>query len=275
MKKKIMQVIFTLGLLSILFTGCCLSHEWQEATCTNPKTCSKCGKTEGDALGHSWQEATCTEPQTCSVCGETEGKAAGHVVSTEATCTDSAICSVCEEIVEEAHGHMWMEATCTEPKTCNVCRKEEGKAIGHRIDPEGVCSACGESIGIDINRNNWSDFFSIEYEWIYEESLFGGYVLTNSQGFHYTGCRISVTPLKGGNYENVVISYKLTITSDYGAPRGCFEIGNTMGEFMVDKNGNGYEEVIVTAYKKDPYTVAYLVPEMSIESSVITGHYTK
>ncbi|MCM1047208.1 MAG: hypothetical protein NC433_02135 [Clostridiales bacterium] len=48
-------------------------HEWAEATCTEPKTCSKCGETEGQALGHTWMEATFAAPKTCSVCGETEG----------------------------------------------------------------------------------------------------------------------------------------------------------------------------------------------------------
>ena len=53
-------------------------HDWSDATCTAPKTCSICGETEGEALGHSWNNATCTEPKTCSVCGETEGEALGH-----------------------------------------------------------------------------------------------------------------------------------------------------------------------------------------------------
>ena len=42
-------------------------HEWTEATCTTPKTCSICGVTEGEALGHDWKDATCTEPKTCGV----------------------------------------------------------------------------------------------------------------------------------------------------------------------------------------------------------------
>ena len=32
-------------------------HDWVEATCTEPKTCSVCGATEGDPLGHNWAEA--------------------------------------------------------------------------------------------------------------------------------------------------------------------------------------------------------------------------
>lgn len=52
-------------------------HEWAEANCSSPKTCLKCGKTEGEPLGdegHVWDSATCTEPKTCSRCGATEGK---------------------------------------------------------------------------------------------------------------------------------------------------------------------------------------------------------
>ena len=51
-----------------------LGHNWQEATCTQPKACSRCGTTEGTALGHSWQDATYTEPKTCARCGATEGE---------------------------------------------------------------------------------------------------------------------------------------------------------------------------------------------------------
>lgn len=50
-------------------------HTWVEATCTEPKTCSVCGATEGEALGHEWLENTPNYQQakTCSRCGETEG----------------------------------------------------------------------------------------------------------------------------------------------------------------------------------------------------------
>ena len=64
------------------------SHNWKAATCTAPKTCSKCGATEGSAAGHSWSNATCTAPKTCAKCGATEGNAAGHSYTNGA-------CSVC------------------------------------------------------------------------------------------------------------------------------------------------------------------------------------
>lgn len=66
-------------------------HAWKDATCNNPKTCSKCGKTEGNALGHKWgdgyvsKEQTCEEKGSysykCTRCGEVytaETPALGH-----------------------------------------------------------------------------------------------------------------------------------------------------------------------------------------------------
>ena len=50
-----------------------IPHTWVDATCDTPKTCSVCGKIEGEALGHTWVDATTEAPKTCSVCGKTEG----------------------------------------------------------------------------------------------------------------------------------------------------------------------------------------------------------
>ncbi|MDE5717769.1 MAG: hypothetical protein K2I53_09180, partial [Lachnospiraceae bacterium] len=81
MRKKIVTGMLAVVLV-FMMTGCCLSHDWQEATCTEPKTCSKCGETEGEVSGHTWEgaalghtlsEATYWEAAACSVCGETVG----------------------------------------------------------------------------------------------------------------------------------------------------------------------------------------------------------
>lgn len=102
--KKLFCCILLIVLLSSLLAGCCLSHEWMEATCTAPRTCTKCGEIEGEKLNHVWVEATCTVPKTCSDCGETEG------VPLE---------------------HSWKDSTCTRPKTCSNCNLTEGEARGH------------------------------------------------------------------------------------------------------------------------------------------------
>lgn len=73
-------------------TGCGHTHEFTEATCTEPKTCTECGETEGEPLPHSFSDATCTEPKTCTVCGATEGEPLGHSCSI-------GVCSGCGEFI--------------------------------------------------------------------------------------------------------------------------------------------------------------------------------
>ncbi len=50
-------------------------HQWIEATCTEPKTCSLCGITEGEPLEHDFAPATVDSPKKCKVCGFEEGDA--------------------------------------------------------------------------------------------------------------------------------------------------------------------------------------------------------
>lgn len=99
MKQKISGMIL-LTICVMLLSGCGCQHEWTDADCVTPRTCTLCQETEGEALGHSWQEAICEAPKICTACGVTEG---------------------------EALGHAWQEATCNTPKTCTVCDKTEGE----------------------------------------------------------------------------------------------------------------------------------------------------
>ena len=126
-------------------------HAWTDATCTNPETCRKCGRTQGDPLGHDWAEATCTEPKTCKRCGETEGEPLGHEVIEwkvvkKATCTakgkKEGPCVRCGEIQTKStkmKDHVFGDwattraATCTSPgestRVCKNCGKKETKSI--------------------------------------------------------------------------------------------------------------------------------------------------
>ena len=92
------------------------SHDWTDATCTEPKTCAKCGETEGEALGHDWNSTSCSDEKVCQRCGETKA----------------------------ATEHNWIDATCTEAKHCDICGETEGEALGHDY-VEGVCTRCGET----------------------------------------------------------------------------------------------------------------------------------
>ena len=123
-----------------------LGHDWQDATCTKPRTCKRCGETEGEPLGHDWLDATCTEPRTCKRCGETRGEPLGHDVP-ELSCTEGGICLRCGEELEPL-GHDWLDATCTEPQTCARCGETEGKPLGHSpadpVDEDVVDALCTE-----------------------------------------------------------------------------------------------------------------------------------
>lgn len=143
MKKHIAIVLLTLCLL--LLTGCSCKHEWKEASCTVPKTCSLCQETEGEALGHSWQEATCETAKSCSACGLAEGTPLGHEwQNPENNCFQ--ICSVCGATGELQREHQWEEASCTQPKTCTVCGTSKGECTPHM--DIGHMNTAGERIQI-------------------------------------------------------------------------------------------------------------------------------
>lgn len=121
--KRVLSIILSATLIAVSLTAlssCGCDHKWREATCSTPRTCSLCGKTEGEPLsGHKWQEATCTEAKYCLICDETEGTALGHD---------------------------WEEADCENPKTCSVCGEKQGKPSGHNIViDEEVPATCTET----------------------------------------------------------------------------------------------------------------------------------
>ena len=74
MKKKFL-IVLAIASMSFSLAGCCLSHNWEEATCDASKMCSKCGKIEGEPLGH--EEGTAANYQSgplCSRCGAEIGE---------------------------------------------------------------------------------------------------------------------------------------------------------------------------------------------------------
>ena len=207
MKKRMITLGLITAISALFLTGCC-DHEWVDATCGTPKTCSKCGETEGEPTGdHTWVDATCTEPKTCSVCGETEGEALGHDWEA-ATCTEPETCSVCGETEGKALGHDWKAATCTEPKTCSVCGKTKGEALGHTVDEwnvtkeatcaeegeeTGECSVCKKNVTLTIDKT---------------EHTPGDWVVTKEAGVDIAGTRTRSCTVCGAELETE--EYELT-----------------------------------------------------------------
>lgn len=138
MKKKL-TLALTIA-IGLALTACGHEHSWTEATCTEPKTCSECGATEGEPLGHKWSDPDCTNDQRCSVCGE---------------------------VGEKALGHTWVDATCNDPKHCSVCGQVNGDSLGHKVEEweiieestcsksglrKGICTRCGEEVTQDVHK---------------------------------------------------------------------------------------------------------------------------
>ena len=129
----------------LLLAACCIRHDWEDATCTTPKTCSKCGETEGTSLGHDWQEATCSAPKTCSTCGEERG---------------------------DTLEHDWEDATCNTPKTCNLCGETEGGLLEHDLtaanyQEPGICTMCNEAFGDPLEPTQLGIGAPVELDVVY------------------------------------------------------------------------------------------------------------
>lgn len=99
--------------LSTMLTACGHEHTWGEATCTQPKTCSEYGETEGEILEHIWVDATCAKAKYCSECGAIEGEALPHTLK---------------------------EANYQQPETCEVCGAIKGEKLQAGFEKQGLKS---------------------------------------------------------------------------------------------------------------------------------------
>ncbi|MDE5909315.1 MAG: hypothetical protein K2H52_11330 [Lachnospiraceae bacterium] len=178
MKKKMICGLAFLS-MSALLTGCHMKHEWVEATCVEPRTCSVGGETEGEPLGHTWAEATCTEPRTCSVCRETEG---------------------------EALDHEWVEATYDAPKTCSVCSLTEGESLPKPYFlEEGIVCEELRDFELPINMSFIENNELVEIDdgaWLEYDNA------------RYTFGEITSEPAQQEGYLTVTIPYEISFSYD-------------------------------------------------------------
>ncbi len=165
MKKRLL--VISMVTVTMMLSGCCLSHDWKEATCTQSKTCVKCEETEGEALGHTWANATCSAPKTCNTCGLTEG---------------------------DALEHTWVEATCSAPKTCSVCSQTEGDTLEHTFaeanyQQASTCNVCGttegEPLEADYAKNGMNNFLelNVTYDYVTQSNSEESYPTTGKITF--------------------------------------------------------------------------------------------
>ena len=161
MKKRITLIL--LAVLCIVMLAACgeCEHDWEKATCEEPKTCSECGETKGKAKGHEWVDATCEEPKTCSECGETEGEALEHDWQ-DATCEEPKTCAACGLTEGEALEHDWQDATYDAPKTCAACGLTEGDPLPRPATTGDLGITCEEYVA-KINAALQSEGYELVY----------------------------------------------------------------------------------------------------------------
>lgn len=140
MKSTIKFLVLTMLLVIAIaaLAGCAkpVEHNWTEATCTAPKTCTDCGAVEGEALGHT-EQILAGKAATCTETGLTEGKK----------------CSVCFITIEAqttipvdttAHPAEKIVAVDATPATCTAT----GLTAGEKCEACGIFTVAQETTAI-------------------------------------------------------------------------------------------------------------------------------
>ena len=130
---------------------CFKNHDFVDATCQEPKHCSRCGFSEGEKIHHDWEDATCLEPEKCKMCGMTHG---GTV------------------------DHQWAQPTCTEPSVCVVCGATKGNALGHYY-VDYICTRCGNTSYSYADIKNIIKLSNLNYEMGWSDSVDLSFNITN------------------------------------------------------------------------------------------------
>ena len=152
MKRKICFLAIFLVFSFCTLTSCkknnqvCTSHTYAAATCTAPKTCTKCGYTEGEPLGHDLV----------------------HHEKVEANCTTSGhnaydTCSRCDYTTFKeipALGHDWLYDDTYHVNICDRCNTCDGIKYVLNINYLEI----GQQTYIDFKDYEPSDFEFIIYD---------------------------------------------------------------------------------------------------------------
>lgn len=223
MTKKIISFLTIILSLACL-SGCCLVHNWTDATCTTPRTCLDCGKTEGEPLGHDYIPATCTTPKKCVVCGFEEGIPLEHTWS-KATCTEPVYCLECGETRDAYAEHTWIAATCVRPRYCSVCGLTEGDYAPHQwvdasFNSPRTCAMCGATEGTALKS-----YVSAAGDYNYSLRVGGSQDYSTITGYDNRIARGTVT----------VLSYDKIVTDDSHPYKEGYEWREVKVRFDMDK----------------------------------------
>ncbi len=211
------------------------NHTWNDATCTDPKTCSVCGATEGDALGHSYDNFYCT------VCGDAEGVAVINDTTVYATLADALNKAVDGDTVKLLEG---VSGKDTYKITNDINLDLNGKTLRHTsgntvivdgatVNIIGTKGTIRSSDGISVTVQN-GGIFNINTEITVRCSSEEGFNVfaiddTSAVNINVEGCRFYKDPTAAGatlakylevqmnsgtNYSIIKVFKEVTATAD-------------------------------------------------------------
>lgn len=133
------------------------NHSWKEATCTEAKTCTRCGATEGSAKGHNFQWVT-TKEAAVGVAGLKEHKCTtcGYVDGTE---TIPALADVGQETPWVYTDGTHRTKTMYDGTVINEELVTYGNYSAWGYFDDGAASAMNDAVNyMLVNVNGWNPF---------------------------------------------------------------------------------------------------------------------
>ena len=203
--------------LIVAYFSCFFGHKWYPATCDEPKTCSRCGKTEGSALGHTWVAATCTEAKYCSVCGQESGFPAGHKWVSESADAPQ-ICIVCGKMqplplpetgkVFIGDGKYCYSELTIKSSSTSACYIKLKDANGS--DAYSFFVRAGDTVTVPVPPGYFRVYFAYGEEWYGPDLLFGSETVCEKDDdlldFKQYTWEYTLYPITNGNFSATPIS---------------------------------------------------------------------
>ncbi len=131
-------------------------HRWNDATCTEPATCTLCGAQDGEALGHSYGEGVMTRVPTCVIAG-----------------VMTYTCSKCDHSYTETIAtvnHSYGEGGSTQNPFCTICGALTAPTIV--IEPSVEEVNAGEEFQVTVNLKNNPGLISARVEIGFDPDVF-------------------------------------------------------------------------------------------------------
>lgn len=211
---KRIVLFFMLVCSSFVLCSCAHVHKWVDASCYSPKTCIKCGETEGDIAGHNWISATCINPKTCIECGETEGDAIGHKwTGTVSTATKCANCGELMPLTLPKNGQVFIGKNLNRSSELKIKTSSEACYVKLKgstgINVFSFFVRANSTATVSVPSGYYYVYFAHGNEWYGEEHLFGDETTYSKDDelldFKNYSWEYTLTPVSNGNFSETPI----------------------------------------------------------------------